>query len=544
MLQKGEPKALTAVSLAAVALVLAGLAVAVVHFHMPVKETYWALTPPVIAIALALITKEVYSSLFLGILTGAFLNAGFDLVGTLNQVFTGGIIKVLADKWNVGILIFLVILGMMVQLMNRAGGSAAFGRWASSHITTRKGAQLATMVLGCLIFIDDYFNCLTVGSVMRPVTDKHMVSRAKLAYLIDSTAAPICIIAPISSWAAAVSGFVKGENGINLFVQAIPFNFYALLTIGMMILLITLNVDYGPMALHERNAVKGDLFTTGITKEAQADASQTEETRGQVIDMLLPIVALIICCVIGMIYTGGYFEGTGFVESFANSDASVGLVLGSSVALLITVVFYLVRQVLPFASCMECLPEGFKQMVPAMLILSFAWSLKAMTDGLGAAKFVAGVVHELPALHHLPHRHRPGLRHGYLVGHLRHPHPHRRELLPGFGPYHDDHLHFGLHGRRCLRRSLLAHFRYDDHVVGRSPVRPSEPRDDAAAVRLDGGRCILLHVPRGGLFQECPRFPLLRHRPAVPRADGHAAAPAQDDLNCADVEYTKETKLC
>lgn len=212
MLQKGEPKALTAVSLAAVALVLAGLAVAVVHFHMPVKETYWALTPPVIAIALALITKEVYSSLFLGILTGAFLNAGFDLVGTLNQVFTGGIIKVLADKWNVGILIFLVILGMMVQLMNRAGGSAAFGRWASSHITTRKGAQLATMVLGCLIFIDDYFNCLTVGSVMRPVTDKHMVSRAKLAYLIDSTAAPICIIAPISSWAAAVSGFVKGET--------------------------------------------------------------------------------------------------------------------------------------------------------------------------------------------------------------------------------------------------------------------------------------------------------------------------------------------
>ena len=392
MLQKGEPRVLTAVSLAAVVLVLAGLAVAVVHFHMPVKETYWALTPPVIAIALALITKEVYSSLFRGLLTGAFLNAGFDLVGTLNQVFTGGLIKVLADKWNVGILIFLVILGMMVQLMNRAGGSAAFGRWASNHITTRKGAQLSTMVLGCLIFIDDYFNCLTVGSVMRPVTDKHMVSRAKLAYLIDSTAAPICIIAPISSWAAAVSGFVKGENGINLFVQAIPFNFYALLTIVMMILLITLNVDYGPMALHERNAMKGDLFTTGITKEAREDAEKTEETRGKVIDMLLPIVALIICCVIGMIYTGGFFEGTSFVESFANSDASVGLVLGSFVALLITVVFYLVRQVLPFASCMECLPEGFKQMVPAMLILSFAWSLKAMTDSLGAAKFVAGVV--------------------------------------------------------------------------------------------------------------------------------------------------------
>ena len=234
MLQKGEPKALTAVSLAAVALVLAGLAVAVVHFHMPVKETYWALTPPVIAIALALITKEVYSSLFLGILTGAFLNAGFDLVGTLNQVFTGGIIKVLADKWNVGILIFLVILGMMVQLMNRAGGSAAFGRWASSHITTRKGAQLATMVLGCLIFIDDYFNCLTVGSVMRPVCDKSKISRAKLAYLIDATAAPVCIIAPVSSWAAAVSSYVEEGNGLHLFIRAIPFNFYAILTIVAM----------------------------------------------------------------------------------------------------------------------------------------------------------------------------------------------------------------------------------------------------------------------------------------------------------------------
>ncbi|XOQ52224.1 MAG: Na-H-antiporter domain-containing protein [Succiniclasticum sp.] len=392
MLQKGEPKFLTALSLAAVVLVLAGLAVAVVHFHMPVKETYWALTPPVIAIALALITKEVYSSLFLGILTGAFLNAGFDLVGTLNQVFTGGLIKVLADKWNVGILIFLIILGMMVQLMNRAGGSAAFGRWASRHIKTRMGAQLATVVLGCLIFIDDYFNCLTVGSVMRPVTDKHMVSRAKLAYLIDSTAAPICIIAPISSWAAAVSGFVKGENGINLFVQAIPFNFYALLTIIMMILLITLNIDYGPMLPFERKAIEeGDLHNKGSRTKLDEE-EEHHNTRGGVIDMLLPIGSLIVCCVVGMIYTGGYFSGTSFVESFANSDASVGLVLGSSVALLVTVVFYLVRQVLPFASCMECLPEGFKQMVPAMLILSFAWSLKAMTDDLGAAKFVAGVV--------------------------------------------------------------------------------------------------------------------------------------------------------
>jgi Na+/H+ antiporter NhaC len=391
IVKKGEPKTLTYLSLVAVVLVLAGLAYAVVHNHMPVKETAWALTPPVIAIALALITKEVYSSLFLGVLTGAFLNAGFDLVGTLNQVFQEGMLKVLSDKWNVGILIFLIILGMMVQLMNRAGGSAAFGQWASTHIKSRAGAQLATMLLGCLIFIDDYFNCLTVGSVMRPVTDKYNISRAKLAYLIDSTAAPVCIIAPISSWAAAVSGFVKGENGISIFIQSIPYNFYALLTLIMMLLIIFLGIDYGPMKVHEDNALKGDLFTTGITEEA-AETMKKGEKIGSVIDLVLPIVMLIICCVIGMIYTGGFFEDKGFVDAFANSDASVGLVLGSAVALLITVAFYLLRQSLPFADCMDCLPEGFKQMVPAMLILSFAWALKAMTDSLGAAKYVAALV--------------------------------------------------------------------------------------------------------------------------------------------------------
>ncbi len=392
IVKKGEPKTLTYLSLVAVVLVLAGLAYAVVHNHMPVKETAWALTPPVIAITLALITKEVYSSLFLGILTGAFLNAGFDLVGTLNQVFQEGLLTVLSDKWNVGILIFLIILGMMVQLMNRTGGSAAFGQWASTHIKSRAGAQLATMLLGCLIFIDDYFNCLTVGSVMRPVTDKYNISRAKLAYLIDSTAAPVCIIAPISSWAAAVSGFVKGENGISIFVQSIPFNFYALLTLAMMVIIIFLGIDYGPMKTHEENALKGDLFTTGITEEAAETLRKGEKKIGSVIDLVLPIVMLIICCVIGMIYTGGFFEDKGFVDAFANSDASVGLVLGSAVALIITVAFYLVRQSLPFADCMDCLPEGFKQMVPAMLILSFAWALKAMTDSLGAAKYVASVV--------------------------------------------------------------------------------------------------------------------------------------------------------
>ena len=247
-MKKGGNKTTTYLALGFVVLLLAGLAYAVVHNHMPVKETAWALTPPVIAIALALITKEVYSSLFLGVLTGAFLNAGFDLVGTLNQVFQEGMLKVLSDKWNVGILIFLIILGMMVQLMNRAGGSAAFGQWASTHIKSRAGAQ----------FIDDYFNCLTVGSVMRPVTDKYNISRAKLAYLIDSTAAPVCIIAPISSWAAAVSGFVKGENGISIFIQSIPYNFYALLTLIMMLLIIFLGIDYGPMKVHEDNALKGD----------------------------------------------------------------------------------------------------------------------------------------------------------------------------------------------------------------------------------------------------------------------------------------------
>ena len=392
IVKKGEPKTLTYLSLVAVVLVLAGLAYAVVHNHMPVKETAWALTPPVIAIALALITKEVYSSLFLGILTGAFLNAGFDLVGTLNQVFQQGLLTVLSDKWNVGILIFLIILGMMVQLMNRTGGSAAFGQWASTHIKSRAGAQLATMLLGCLIFIDDYFNCLTVGSVMRPVTDKYNISRAKLAYLIDSTAAPVCIIAPISSWAAAVSGFVKGENGISIFVQSIPFNFYALLTLAMMVIIIFLGIDYGPMKTHEENALNGDLFTTGITEEAAETLRKGEKKIGSVIDLVLPVVMLIVCCVVGMIYTGGFFEDKGFVDAFANSDASVGLVLGSAVALIITVAFYLVRQSLPFADCMDCLPEGFKQMVPAMLILSFAWALKAMTDSLGAAKYVASVV--------------------------------------------------------------------------------------------------------------------------------------------------------
>ena len=357
-----------------------------------VTETAWSLVPPLIAITLALVTKEVYSSLFIGIISGALLYTGFNFEGTVNHAFKDGVIAVLSDSYNVGILVFLVILGAMVQLMNKAGGSAAFGEWASKHIKTRVGAQLATIVLGVLIFIDDYFNCLTVGSVMRPVTDKHQVSRAKLAYLIDATAAPVCIIAPISSWAAAVSGFVKGENGLKLFISSIPYNYYAILTIIMMVSLTIFKADFGPMAKHERNAIKGDIYTTP-DRPFENFAPEKPNTRGKVIDLVIPIISLIVCCIIGMIYTGGFFDGgVSFIDAFANSDASVGLVYGSFFALVITVVLYLIRNVLSFKDCMDCVPEGFKAMVPAILILTFAWSLKAMTDSLGAKEFVAGLI--------------------------------------------------------------------------------------------------------------------------------------------------------
>ena len=355
--------------------------------------TFWALIPPVVAIALALITKEVYSSLFVGILVGALLYSGFSFEKTVVHIFEGGIISVLSDKYNVGILVFLVILGAMVSLMNRAGGSAAFGEWAGQHIKSRVGAQLATIALGVLIFIDDYFNCLTVGSVMRPVTDKHNVSRAKLSYLIDATAAPVCIIAPISSWAAAVTGFVEGEDGFSIFMQAIPYNFYALLTIVMMIGIVLLKADYGPMRTHEMNALKGDLYTTEGRPYENASEGVVNHN-GKVIDLVIPILSLIVCCVIGMIYTGGFFDGVGFVEAFSNSDASVGLVLGSFFGLIITIALYVVRRVLNFSDCMSCIPEGFKAMVPAIMILTFAWTLKAMTDSLGAAEFVATTVEQ------------------------------------------------------------------------------------------------------------------------------------------------------
>ncbi len=349
--------------------------------------TFWSLVPPLVAIVLALITKEVYSSLFVGILVGALFYSGFSFETTVNHILTGGFISVLTVSYNVGILIFLVVLGAIVALMNRAGGSAAFGNWASKHIKSRVGAQLATIALGVLIFIDDYFNCLTVGSVMRPVTDKHKVSRAKLSYLIDATAAPICIIAPVSSWAAAVSSYVEEGKGLEVFIKAIPYNFYALLTIVMMIVLVIMKREYGPMRTHEKNALKGDIFTTEDRPYANADAEEVN-TKGKVIDLVFPIVVLIISCVIGMIYTGGFFSGANFVEAFSNCDASVGLAMGSIFGLIITIIFYLIRRVLSFKNCMECIPDGFKAMVPAILILTFAWTLKAMTDSLGATAFV------------------------------------------------------------------------------------------------------------------------------------------------------------
>lgn len=356
-------------------------------------STFWALVPPIVAIGLALITKEVYSSLFIGIVIGGLFYSNFSFEGTVNHVLQDGIVSVLSDTYNVGILVFLVVLGIVVALMNKTGASAAFGRWAEVKIKTRLGAQLATVALGVMIFVDDYFNCLTVGSVMRPITDKHKVSRAKLSYLIDATAAPVCIIAPISSWAAAVTGFVPGEDGFTVFLRAIPYNYYALLTIFTMIMLTVLKFDFGPMRKHEDNAIAGDLYTT--PDRPYADAKDDEiKGNGTMIDLVLPVIILIILCACGMLYTGGFFSGENFVVAFSNSDASVGLSSGSVIALLLAILFYTSRKVLSFTDCMECIPEGFKAMVPPILILTFAWSLKAMTDSLGAAPYVANFVEQ------------------------------------------------------------------------------------------------------------------------------------------------------
>ena len=369
-------------------------------------STIWALLPPVVAIGLALATKEVYSSLFVGIFIGGVLYSGFGGRQLWVHIFQDGFVASVADSYNVGILIFLVILGAIVALMNKAGGSEAFGRWASEHIKTKTGAMLATIFLGILIFIDDYFNCLTVGSVMRPVAEKHSISKEKLSYLIDATAAPICIIAPVSSWAAAVSGFVKdsGVSGFGLFVKAIPFNFYAILTIVMMLTLAFMKFDYGPMRKFEpyttetakqkiETMIKREgSFAEGIEAKEEVVVKDKSRNTGKVIDLLIPIIVLIIACVLGMLFSGGFFDGAGVIDAFSDSDASVGLVLGSACTLIIVVIYYLCRRILKFQDIMSCIPEGFKAMVPAILILVFAWTLKGMTDALGAKEYVEALV--------------------------------------------------------------------------------------------------------------------------------------------------------
>ena len=373
-------------------------ALSVARSEIKVYGTWFALLPPIIAIALALLTKEVYSSLFIGILSGALMYSNFSFSGTIDHLFVNGFIASLADAYNVGILLFLVVLGTITVLMNRAGGSAAFGRWAAKHIKTRVGAQLATIALGVLIFIDDYFNCLTVGSVMRPVTDKFKVSRAKLAFLIDATAAPVCIIAPVSSWAAAVAGFVpEGQSGFELFIRAIPFNFYALLTILAMVAMALMKFDFGPMKQHELNAANGDLFSSDDAELFKALESSDPEEKGSLWDLVAPVGVLIAACVLGLIYSGGFFtEGAegyrNFVVAFSQADASTGLVFGSFGGLIFTVIYYMCRRVLNFKQCMEAVPEGFKAMVPAIMILTCAWTLKAMTDSLGAKVFIAEFV--------------------------------------------------------------------------------------------------------------------------------------------------------
>ena len=361
--------------------------------------TFWSLVPPIVAIGLALITKEVYSSLFIGIVIGGVLysigSPDYNLFeGTVRHVLYDGIIANLADEYNVGILVFLVILGVIVCLMNMSGGSAAFGRWAQKRIKTRIGAQLATVVLGCLIFVDDYFNCLTVGSVMRPITETHKVSKAKLAYLIDATAAPVCIIAPISSWAAAVSGFVGEGEGFRVFISAIPFNYYALLTIFFMIGITLMRIDYGPMRKHEENAIlHDDIYTTPERPYADAEKEVRDDGKGRVIDLVIPVIIIIVFCICGIMYSGGFFHGeANFIDSFANSDAAAGLSFGSLLSLIVIVIYFMFRRTITFREMMDAIPEGFKAMIAAILILTFAWTIKTMTDSLGAAVYVSELV--------------------------------------------------------------------------------------------------------------------------------------------------------
>ena len=352
--------------------------------------TIWSLVPPIVAIGLALITKEVYSSLFLGILVGYLIQMEFNPVSAITALIAD-----LGDNigGNAGILIFLVVLGTMVALMIRAGGSKAYGDWAVEHLKTKKSALWSTFILAAILGVDDYFNNLTTGNVMRPVTDRHQISRAKLAYMCDATAAPICIMMPVSSWAAAVTGVIDNEElGFQIFCRAIPYNFYAILTIVFIIVMIVRDIDFGPMKLHEDNAKKGDIYTTPERPFAGAE-EMTFNPNGKVIDLVIPVIILIIGCVGGLMYAGAANGGEDLLGMFANTDAFVGLPLGSTVALLIIFIYFMIRKSMKFAELMDCIPEGFKQMVPAILILCFAWTIGGVTRyGLGAPDFVAGLV--------------------------------------------------------------------------------------------------------------------------------------------------------
>lgn len=354
--------------------------------------TFWSLIPPVVAIVLALITKEVYSSLFIGILVGGLFAASFSPLKTVDAIINDGLIS--AVSGSAGIFIFLVILGILVALINKTGAAAAFGKWAQTHVKTRIGAILATFALGVLIFIDDYFNCLTVGSVMLPVTDSHKISRAKLAYLIDATAAPVCMIAPISSWAAAVSEYAEGTgySGLELFIRAIPYNYYSLMTLAFILLITFMRVDYGPMLTHETNALeKGDLFTTGVSDNRSQEELEVND-KGRVFDLIVPIAVLIVVCVFGLVYVGGILDGTDFISAFSATDATVGLPWGGLITLVITIIYLIARRVITFKDAMECVPKGFIAMVPAILILTFATALKNMTTLLSAKEFIASLM--------------------------------------------------------------------------------------------------------------------------------------------------------
>ena len=433
-----------------------------------VQGSFWALIPPVIAIGLALITKEVYSSLFIGIVSGALLAANFAPTAALDTAIGSGLID-----------------AVIVALINKAGGSRAFGEWAQKNIKSRVGAQLATFALGVLIFIDDYFNCLTVGSVMRPVTDKHRVSRAKLSYLIDATAAPVCMIAPISSWAAAVSQYAEDGQGLNLFITAIPYNFYSLLTLAFIIAIVLMKFDYGKMKTHEDNAIlNGDLYTEGD----KAEIREVEPSaRGRVFDLIIPIVLLIAVSVFGLVYVGGIFDGASFIDAFANTDATVGLPWGGLFSLIFIVVYMMLRKLVNFKEAMDCVPQGFIAMVPAILILTFATGLKNITTELGAKYFVgdlmsgaAGLANFLPAIIFLV----ACVCYRNLLGYLRYSYSHRQLHLRWSGAGRASHHRYvRMPCRRGLRRPLLSHLGYHHYVECRRSVQPPQPRFDTDSLR-------------------------------------------------------------